>query len=99
MAYTELPPDPEPVDENERRLLRIEWKLNVLIGLVTVLTLYPIIGWFFGALQASGWILLVLLVVALVLAIFRERIPGFLKRSARWLVMKAIDAGPNEKKS
>lgn len=90
MALKELPPEPIPERDYTARLSRIELKLNVLIVLVSILILGPILGWAFGVVQTSAWLMLVLLAVALFLAFFREQIPGVLKRSARWLVLKAL---------
>ena len=89
---TELPPDPLPNDRDSPRLVRLEVKVNVLIVLVSILILEPILSWVFGFVQTSAWLMLILLAVALVIAFFREHIPGVLKRSARWLVVKAINA-------
>lgn len=97
MALTELPPEPLPSSDESRRLARLEVKVNVLIVLISILIIEPILSWMFGVVQTSAWLLLLLLVVAFVVAIFRDRIPGVLKKSARWLVMKAIKTDEPQK--
>lgn len=97
MSLTELPPDPLPTNADSSRLQRLEVKVNALIVLVSILILYPIVGWLFGLVQTSAWLLLVLLVVAFLIAVFRERIPGVLKRAGRWIVLKAVQADEPKK--
>lgn len=99
MSLTELPPEPTPRNNDASRLARLEIKLNVLIVLVSVTILAPILGWLFGLVQTSAWLMLVLLAAAFVLAMFRERIPGFLKRAARKIVLKAFQADEPPAKS
>lgn len=98
MSLTELPPEPTPQPEGSHRLQRLEVKVNTLLVLVSILILYPIIGWLFGVVQTSAWLLLVLLVVAFVVAMFRDRIPGVLKRAGRWLILKAVNTSDDSKK-
>ena len=87
---------PEPqsaiASENEAtlRLRRIERKVNVLLGLVVISLVMPFVSSLLGLIQWSAIILVVLIAGALLLAFFRDRVPGVLRNFGRRAVERAF---------
>ena len=79
--------------EMERRLVRLEWKTNVLLALVAVVVIQPFIGVAIAGLKYAA-ILLGLIAVCLFLAFFRHRIPDWSRAAWSRLLDGGRDAAP-----
>lgn len=91
----------EPVDGTDlsARLDRLERKLTLAIWLAGGALAVPLVRSAFGLVQWSAVIILVLIVAAVFLALFRNRLPQLLRRGGRWAVNQALADPEPERRS
>ena len=81
------------------QLTRLERKVTLTMWLAGAALAVPLLQSAFGLVRWSAVILFVLIVGAVVLALFRDKLPQLLRRGGRWAVNQALADPEPERRS